>query len=100
MAVDDLVRTVLQRHGTSRDGRIRIDIGGLKARRAEALASFCREQAAAVRSDGTPRALDPMGGADRKIVHDTIAEEQGVETTSEGEEPNRRVIIVPAGDAE
>ena len=100
MAVDDLVRTVLQRHGTSRDGRVRIDIGGLKARRAEALAAFCREQAAAVRSDGTPRALDPMGGADRKIVHDTIAEEQGVETTSEGEEPNRRVIIVPAGDAE
>lgn len=99
MAVDDLVRTVLQRHGTSRDGRIRVDIGGLRARRAEALAAFCREQAAAVRADGTARVLDPMGGADRKIVHDTIADEDGVETASEGEDPNRRVIIVPAGDA-
>ena len=99
MAVDDLVRTVLQRHGTSRDGRIRVDIGGLKARRAEALAAFCREQAAAVREDGVARVLDPMGGADRKIVHDTIAEEDGVDTASEGEDPNRRVIIVPAGDA-
>lgn len=99
MAVDDLVRTVLQRHGTSRDGRIRVDIGGLKARRAEALAAFCREQAAAVREDGVARVLDPMGGADRKIVHDTIADEDGVDTASEGEDPNRRVIIVPAGDA-
>lgn len=41
-----------------------------------------------------------MGGADRKIVHDTIADEDGVGTESEGEEPNRRVIIVPLGDAD
>lgn len=99
MAVDDLVRTVLQRHGSSRDGRIRVDIGGLRARRAAALAAFCREQAAAVREDGKARVLDPMGGADRKVVHDTIADEDGVETESQGEDPNRRVIIVPAGDA-
>lgn len=100
MAVDDLVRTVLQRHGSSRDGRIRVDIGGLRARRAEALAAFCREQAAAVRADGKARSLEPMGGADRKVVHDTIADEAGVATTSEGEDPNRRVVIVPAGDAD
>ncbi len=99
MAVDDLVRTVLQRHGTSRDGRIRIDIGGLKARRTTALVAFCRAEAAAVREDGMARVLDPMGGAERKIVHDTIAEEDGVDTASEGEDPNRCVIIVPAGDA-
>lgn len=100
MAVDDLVRSVLQRHaGSSRDGRVRVDIGGLRARRADALAAFCRQQAEAVRSDGQARALDPMGGSDRKIVHDTIADEDGVATTSEGEEPYRRVVIVPAGDA-
>ena len=99
MAVDDLVRTVLQRHGTSRDGRVRIDIGGLKARRTAALVEFCRAEAAAVREDGVARVLDPMGGADRQIVHDTITEEDGVDTASEGEDPNRRVIIVPAGDA-
>lgn len=100
MAVDDLVRTVLQRHGSSRDGRIRVDIGGLRARRAEALGAFAREQAAAVRSDGVARALEPMGGADRKIVHDALSGESGVETTSEGEDMNRRVVIVPAGDAD
>ncbi len=100
MAIDDLVRTVLQRQaGSSRDGRVRVDVGGVRTRRAEALANFCRQQAAGVRESGVARSLEPMGGADRKVVHDTIAEEDGVDTISEGEDPNRRVVIVPAGDA-
>jgi len=49
-AIDELVRTVLQRHaGPSRDGRIRVDIGGVRARRTEALGKFSREVAATVR---------------------------------------------------
>lgn len=100
MAIDDLVRTVLQRQaGSSRDGRIRVDVGGVRTRRAEALANFCRAQAVEVRESGVARSLEPMGGADRKVVHDTIAEEDGVDTVSEGEDPNRRVVIVPAEDA-
>lgn len=100
VAIDELVRTVLQRQaGSSRDGRVRVDIGGVRARRTEALANFCREQAALVRESGMARALEPMGGADRKVTHDTIADEDGVDTISEGEDPNRRVVIVPAGDA-
>ncbi|MEM9466483.1 MAG: Jag N-terminal domain-containing protein [Actinomycetota bacterium] len=100
-AIDELVRTVLQRHaGSGREGRIRVDMGGVRARRAEALAAFTREQAEAVRSSGVARVLEPMGGSDRKVVHDTISDEDGVETTSQGEDPNRRVVIVPAGDAD
>ncbi len=100
VAIDELVRTVLQRQaGSSRDGRVRVDIGGVRARRTEALANFCREQADLVRESGVARALEPMGGADRKVTHDTIADEEGVATISEGEDPNRRVVIVPAGDA-
>lgn len=100
-AIDELVRTVLQRHaGSGRDGRIRVDMGGVRARRAEALAAFTREQAEAVRSSGVARVLEPMGGSDRKVVHDTISDEEGVETTSQGEDPNRRVVIIPAGDAD
>ncbi|MEM9520580.1 MAG: R3H domain-containing nucleic acid-binding protein [Actinomycetota bacterium] len=96
-AIDELVRTVLQRHaGSGRDGRVRVDMGGVRARRAEALAAFTREQAEAVRSSGVARVLEPMGGSDRKVVHDTISGEDGVETTSQGEDPNRRVVIVPA----
>ena len=100
-AIDELVRTVLQRQaGSSRNGRIRVDVGGVRARRAEALAKFSREQAAEVRSSGTARSLEPMSAADRKIVHDALTDEEGVETRSEGEDNRRRVVIVPveAGD--
>ena len=45
---------------------------------------------------GTPRALEAMSPADRKVVHDTVNEPEGVDSTSEGEEPNRRVVIRPA----
>ena len=100
-AIDELVRTVLQRHaGSGREGRIRVDMGGVRARRAEALAAFSRKQAEAVRLSGIARSLEPMGGSDRKVVHDTISSEDGVETTSQGEDPNRCVVIVPAGDAD
>lgn len=98
-AIDELVRTVLQRQaGSSRNGRVRVDIGGVRARRAEALANFSRSQAAEVRASGKARSLEPMSAADRKIVHDALTDEDGVETRSEGEDSQRRVVIVPAGD--
>ncbi len=95
-AIEELMRTVLQRHaGSTRDARVKLDIGGVRARRTEALTAFVRRIAAEVRESGRAKALEPMGGADRKIVHDVIAAEDGVTTTSEGEDPRRRVIIVP-----
>lgn len=98
-AIDELVRTVLQRQaGSSRNGRIRVDVGGVRARRAEALANFSRAQAEEVRASGKARSLEPMSAADRKIVHDALTDEDGVETRSEGEDSQRRVVIVPAGD--
>ncbi len=97
-AIDELVRTVLQRQaGSSRNGRIRVDVGGVRARRAEALANFSRAQAEEVRASGKARSLEPMSAADRKIVHDALTDEDGVETRSEGEDSQRRVVIVPAG---
>jgi len=100
MAIDDLVRTVLQRQaGSSRNGRIRVDVGGVRARRAEALAKFAHAQAQRVAETGTPCSLEPMNSSDRKLIHDTLAEVASVETKSAGEDPNRRVVIVPAGDA-
>ncbi len=99
-AIDELVRTVLQRQaGSSRNGRIRVDVGGVRARRAEALANFARAQAAEVRSSGSARSLEPMSAADRKIVHDALSDEEGVETVSEGEDSQRRVVIVVAEGA-
>jgi spoIIIJ-associated protein len=96
-AVHELSRTVLQRRATGRhEGRVRIDIGGYRHRRAEALARFVQAQAADVVEQGVARALEPMNAVDRKVVHDTINEIEGVSTISEGQDPNRRVVLVPA----
>jgi len=96
-SIDELVRTVLQRQaGSGRDGRVRVDIGGVAGRREEALRAFCVKIAEQVRESGKDVALEPMRGSDRKIVHDAMTSEDGVDTTSEGEDPNRRVVIIPA----
>jgi spoIIIJ-associated protein len=95
-AVEELTRAVVQHGLTGRSARLRVDIGGYKERRREALAAFARQVAEEVRDNGRERALEPMAPPDRKVVHDTIAEMDGVETGSEGEEPRRRVVIRPA----
>ena len=93
-AIDELVRTVLQRSGgTTREGKIRMDVGGVRARRAAALAEFARKVAEESIQTQEEIALEPMNRMDRKIVHDVIAAIDRVESRSEGEDPHRRVII-------
>lgn len=96
-AIQELSRTVVHRKvsGTAA-GRVRLDVAGYRARRREALERFTKELAEEVRTSGVAKALEPMGSADRKVVHDTVNELDGVATVSEGEEPRRRVVIVPA----
>lgn len=98
-AVHELSKTVLQREvaGGSR-GRIRVDIAGYRERRRAALTDFARVQAEGVIDSGMQRALEPMGAADRKVVHDAVNEIDGVSTISEGEDPRRRVVLVPEED--
>lgn len=98
-AIDELVRTVLQRSGgTTREGKIRMDMGGVRARRAAALAAFARKVAEESVQTRTEIALEPMNRMDRKIVHDVISGIDNVESRSEGEDPHRRVIIAAAAE--
>ena len=100
-SVHELSRAVLQRQEPGQHvGRVRIDIGSYRQRRREALARFVRDQAAAVVESGVSRALEPMNAVDRKVVHDTVNEIDGVSTISEGQDPGRRVVIVPSASAE
>ena len=95
--IQELARTAVQRRGGgTQEGRIRIDIAGYRQRRSEALARFTEQVAADVLSSGAPKALEPMNPADRKVVHDTANGIDGVRTLSEGEEPRRRVVLLPA----
>ena len=97
--IQELARTVVQRRGGgTQEGRIRIDVAGYRQRRREALEKFTREVAATVLETGTQKALEPMNAADRKVVHDTANGIDGVRTVSQGEEPRRRVVLLPAGD--
>jgi spoIIIJ-associated protein len=96
-AVTEVARSVVVRHGEGGStGRVHVDVAGYRQRRREALARFATEVADEVRSSGVARALEPMSAADRKVVHDTVAGLDGVASTSEGEDPYRRVVINPA----
>jgi len=95
-AVEDLSRMLVQRKSDGNcEGRIRVDIGGYRERRRAALESFCEKIALEVRDTGEDRPLEPMNAADRKVVHDVVAEIDGVNTVSEGQEPRRWVVIIP-----
>ncbi|MFZ9930532.1 MAG: RNA-binding cell elongation regulator Jag/EloR [Ilumatobacteraceae bacterium] len=99
-AVQDITRVVAQRRMGDHDTRLRIDIGGYRAKRKEALSRFVNQVADEVVSSGTARALESMPSSDRKIVHDALTGRTDIATHSEGEDPNRRVVITPAGTAE
>ncbi len=95
-ALQELTRTVVQRHTEEHTSRIVVDVGGYRERRTAALRQFVVEAAADVRRTGLPEALEPMSPSDRKVVHDTVNGLEDLETTSEGVEPHRYVVIRPA----
>jgi spoIIIJ-associated protein len=94
-ALQDVTRTVVQRQTGARNGRLVVDVSGYRQKRREALERFVHEVAATAKETGERRVLEPMNPADRKVVHDTVNGIDGVRTVSEGEEPRRRVVIVP-----
>jgi spoIIIJ-associated protein len=94
-AVQELTRTVVQRKLGARSGRLLVDVAEYRKARRAALERFATGVADKVKEAGVATALEPMNPADRKVVHDTVNAIDGVATTSEGEEPNRRVVIMP-----
>ena len=70
-----------------------LDIGGHRARRREELSALGRSTAESVKSSGEPARLAAMTPFERKVVHDAVAEVDGVRSESEGEEPQRRVVV-------
>jgi len=93
-ALQELTRLAVQQQ-TGLRSRLMLDVGGYRARRRLALADIARNAATEVHSTGTPVRLDPMNPFERKVVHDTVATVDGVRSESEGEEPNRRVVVLP-----
>jgi spoIIIJ-associated protein len=95
-AVQDLVRVAAQRRLGDHETRLRIDVAGYRERRSAALSKFAADVAGQVRESGSARSLEPMTSADRKVIHDALNDEDGVVSTSSGEDPYRRVVVEPA----
>jgi spoIIIJ-associated protein len=91
-ALQEVVRAVVQRRSEERCLVI-VDVEDYRKRRRSQLAGKAVDLAKRVRRTGRPERLGPMTAYERKIVHDAVADIGGVETASEGEEPERRVVI-------
>lgn len=94
-ALQELTRLAVHRRTGSR-ARLMLDVGGFRARRREELAELGRSVADEVSRTGEPKKLRAMSPFERKIVHDAVAF-AGLRSESEGEEPNRRVVVFPVG---
>lgn len=94
-ALQELTRHVVLRK-TGLRCRVMVDVEDYKKRQRDRLASKAREIAKRVARTGREEELDPMNPYERKVVHDAVAAVAGAESSSRGEEPERRVVIRPA----
>jgi len=96
-ALQELTRLAVHRQ-TGNRSRIMLDVGGYRARRRQELAELGRTAAEEVSRTGVPQRLEAMTPFERKVVHDAVAA-VGLRSESEGEEPARRVVVLPAEEA-
>ena len=75
--------------------RVVVDAAGYRARREQALQRQADQAAESVLAVGRPVALDAMSATERKVVHEYLKDRSGVETYSEGTEPDRHLVVAP-----
>ncbi len=91
-ALQELTRIAVQRRLRARV-RLLVDVEGYRARRRESLIEYATSMARRAKTRGTEIELEPMNAYERKIVHDAVAGVEGAASFSEGDEPNRKVIV-------
>jgi spoIIIJ-associated protein len=93
-ALQELTRLAVYRE-TGERSRLMLDVGGFRADKRARLEKLAAETVAEVKESGEPVALRPMTPFERKVVHDAVAA-AGLRSESEGEEPRRHVVVLPA----
>jgi spoIIIJ-associated protein len=93
-ALQELTRLAVAQ-STGVRSRLMLDVGRFRAKRRADLTALAGEAARRVAQSRQPERLSAMNPFERKVVHDVIASVAGVRSESEGEEPNRRVVILP-----
>jgi spoIIIJ-associated protein len=94
-AVQYLMNAIAHRRGDEVRKEVVVDAAGYRDRRRATLEALAFRTAEQVRASRTPVELEPMTAVERKVVHIVLKESEGVETRSEGTEPNRYVVVVP-----
>jgi spoIIIJ-associated protein len=94
-ALQELTRLAVQQQ-TGVRSRLMLDVSGHRKERRAELTKLAQQTAEQVLSSGEPVRLTAMNPFERKVVHDAISATDGVSSESEGEEPNRRVVVLPA----
>jgi spoIIIJ-associated protein len=92
-AIQELTRLAVQT-STGERSRLMLDIDNFRSEKKKELAKLAHEVAAEVKESGESVKLRPMNAFERKVVHDTI-QEIGLTSESEGEDPNRCVVVLP-----
>ncbi|WP_430779604.1 protein jag [Actinoplanes sp. G11-F43] len=91
-ALQELTRLAIFR-ATGSPSRLLLDIGGYRAARRKELGAVARNAVEKVKEHGDPVRLEPMSAFERKCVHDVVNAITGVQSESEGVEPNRRIVV-------
>jgi len=91
-ALQELTRLAIFR-ATGTPSRLLLDIGGYRAARRKELAAVARNAVEKVKEHGDAVHLEPMSAFERKCVHDVVNAIPGVQSESEGVEPNRRIVV-------
>ncbi len=94
-ALQDVVTTIVRKSGLEAR-RIVIDVERYRERRRQKLREYAERMADTALTTRRPIKLEPMTPRERKIVHDALKDVAGVESKSEGEDPQRRIVITPA----
>ncbi|HEX3517877.1 MAG TPA: R3H domain-containing nucleic acid-binding protein [Solirubrobacteraceae bacterium] len=94
-AVQHLAQRIIFPEGPS-STRVVIDANGYRERRTEALQADAQDAAEEALSTGRPVALDPLPPFERRIVHEFLRDRRDVETHSEGNEPERYLVVSPS----
>ena len=93
-ALQELARLAVQAE-TGNRSRLMLDIAGYRAQKREELVSLAKDAVAKAKDSGEKQSLDPMSAFERKVVHDAVLA-AGLSSESEGAEPRRYVVVLPA----
>jgi len=96
-AIEFLVNQIIKRHDDTAP-RVLVDVAGYKRARRQSLEELAQEIADRVKTTGTEEELQPMNPAERRIVHMTLRDIEGIETESRGQDRQRRIVVKPSAE--